>query len=39
MNFRNVVRLATRVSERLSSAVWAPALLTRLFVGYFFFSS
>ena len=39
MNFRNVVLLVTSVSERLSSAVWVPALLTRLFVGYFFFSS
>ena len=33
MNFRNVLLLATSVSERLSSAVWVPALLTRLFVG------
>jgi len=39
MNLRSVVRLTAQVFGRLSSAMWIPALLTRLFVGYFFFTS
>ena len=39
MNLRSVVRLTAQVFGRLSSAMWIPALLTRLFVGYFFLTS
>ena len=39
MNLRSVVRLTAKVFGRLSRAMWIPALLTRLFVGYFFFTS
>jgi len=39
MNLRSVVRLTAQVFSRLSDAMWIPALLTRLFVGYFFFTS
>lgn len=39
MNLRNIIELAGKVFERLSNAMWVPALLTRLFVGYFFFTS
>jgi putative oxidoreductase len=39
MNPRSVVRLTAQVFGRLSRAMWIPALLPRLFVGYFFFTS
>ena len=39
MNLRSVVGLTAQVFGRLSSAMWIPALLTRLFVGYFFLTS
>ena len=39
MSIRNIVQLIRRVFDRLPDAMWIPALLTRLFVGYFFFTS
>jgi putative oxidoreductase len=39
MNLRNLIELSGKVFDRLSGAMWIPALLTRLFVGYFFFTS
>lgn len=39
MNIRKIVQLIREVFDRLPSAIWIPALLTRLFVGYFFFTS
>jgi putative oxidoreductase len=39
MNVRTLIDLATRTFRALSKMTWVPALLTRLFVGYFFFES
>ena len=36
MNPKQLVKFATELSDRLSAASWIPALLMRLFVGYFF---
>jgi len=36
---KRIVDLALRVFQWLSKSMWIPALLTRLFVGYFFFTS
>ena len=39
MNSERLVELANQTFRRLSGMMWIPALLTRLFVGYFFFTS
>ena len=39
MTINKIVDLTNRVFDRLWEQAWIPALLTRLFVGYFFFSS
>jgi putative oxidoreductase len=39
MNHRSVLSVTAQVFGSLSRAIWIPALLTRLFVGYFFFTS
>ena len=39
MNLRRVLTLGDETCRRLSRMTWIPALLTRLFVGYFFFTS
>ncbi len=39
MNLKKIVELTDRVFDRLWEQSWIPALLTRLFVGYFFFTS
>lgn len=39
MNINKAVELTNRVFDRLWEQSWIPALLTRLFVGYFFFTS
>ena len=39
MNQRRLIALTLEVFSRLSNMTWIPALLTRLFVGYFFFTS
>lgn len=39
MNLNKIVELTNRVFDRLWEQSWVPALLTRLFVGYFFFTS
>lgn len=39
MSLRTIVALAARIFRALSNMMWIPALLTRLFVGYFFFTS
>jgi len=39
MNSRNLLNLANATFHRLATLTWIPALLTRLFVGYFFFES
>ncbi len=39
MNLRRMVAVAAEAFRLLSRAMWIPALLTRLFVGYFFFTS
>ena len=39
MSLSTIVALAARVFRALSNMMWIPALLTRLFVGYFFFTS
>lgn len=39
MNPRKLIGLAAEAFNRLSKMMWIPALLTRLFVGYFFFTS
>jgi putative oxidoreductase len=36
VNPKQLVKFATELSDRLSAASWIPALLMRLFVGYFF---
>jgi putative oxidoreductase len=36
VNPKQLVKFATELSDRLSAAWWIPALLMRLFVGYFF---
>ncbi len=36
MNRKKLVMAAAELFDRLSAASWIPALLTRLFVGYFF---
>ena len=36
MNPKQLVKFATELSDQLSAASWIPALLVRLFVGYFF---
>ena len=39
MNLGRMLNLADEPFRRLSRMMWVPALLTRLFVGYFFFTS
>jgi putative oxidoreductase len=39
MKFCRIIELIAETFRFLSGAVWLPALLTRLFVGYFFFTS
>jgi putative oxidoreductase len=39
VNPKNLIRLMTRIFDVLWRLSWIPALLTRLFVGYFFFTS
>jgi putative oxidoreductase len=39
VSIENVIALGRVVFHRLSRMTWIPALLTRLFVGYFFFTS
>jgi len=39
MKFPRIIELIAETFRVLSGAAWLPALLTRLFVGYFFFSS
>ena len=39
MNIRKTAEIINRVFDRLWEQSWIPALLTRLFVGYFFFTS
>jgi putative oxidoreductase len=36
VNYKRLVTAAAELFDRLSAAWWIPALLTRLFVGYFF---
>jgi putative oxidoreductase len=38
-NLRLLVLFAEKVTQRISSFNWLPALLVRLFVGYFFFET
>ncbi|HKN00814.1 MAG TPA: DoxX family protein [Candidatus Binataceae bacterium] len=39
MNLKALVRLIAEIFRRLSNLTWIPALLMRLFVGYFFMTS
>ncbi len=39
MNLKSLLSLANRIIGRVSSLWWVAALLTRLFVGYFFFET
>src|SRR5271166_1572740 len=39
VNINKIVNFTNRVFDQLWEQSWIPALLTRLFVGYFFFSS
>lgn len=39
MNPRKIIDLTAEAFQLLSGAMWIPALITRLFVGYFFLSS
>lgn len=39
MSARYLMNLGSAIFDRLSRMMWIPALLTRLFVGYFFFES
>ncbi len=39
MNPRKLIGLAAEAFDLLTKMTWIPALLTRLFVGYFFFTS
>ena len=39
MNPSKLIGLTDGAFNRLSKMTWIPALLTRLFVGYFFFTS
>jgi len=39
MNTRKLIGLTAEAFNLLSKMTWIPALLTRLFVGYFFFTS
>ena len=39
MDLKSLINLARRLIDRVSSLGWLAALLTRLFVGYFFFET
>jgi len=39
MNLERLIGVGREAFHRLSQMTWIPALLTRLFVGYFFFTS
>ena len=39
MNPKSLIELTARIFDALWRLSWIPALLTRLFVGYFFFTS
>ena len=38
-NFRSLISASEKIRQRASSLEWLAALLTRLFVGYFFFET